>query len=113
MDISHRLGIGPHPDRSLLVTRSNTETDNGLWCSFRRYSVLFTTVMHRVVIVHWPAMMMSQAVVRVHIVMMLVRRVTRHRCLSCLAERWRQRNSQCDERRNELTFQQHGVSFSA
>jgi hypothetical protein len=63
--------------------------------------------------VHWPAMMMPQAVVRVHVAMMVVRRVMRHRCPGGLAERRRQRDSRYDERRNELTSQQHGVSSSA
>jgi hypothetical protein len=53
--------------------------------------VLFTMVMRRVVMmVHRPAMMMSQAVVRVHIVVVaVVRRVAWHWRLSSLAERRR------------------------
>jgi hypothetical protein len=59
-------------------------------------------VVHRVMMMRWSTMVMSQPVVRVHIVaMVVVHRLMRHRCRGGLGESRRNRNSRCDERRNK------------
>jgi hypothetical protein len=74
---------------------------NSLVATAKTLSVSFTMVMRPVVIRHWPAMVMSQAVVRVHIVVMVVHRLMRGWRPGCLGKRRSEHKSRRDQRRNK------------